>query len=84
MARIELPIEGMTCDQCVRTVIAALTQVPGVRSAKVSLRDRKAVIESTGGMPAHNVLAAAVARAGYRVPAPNETLSADELTTSML
>ena len=47
MARIELPIEGMTCDHCVRTVTDALAKVPGVRSAKVSLNERKAVIESS-------------------------------------
>ncbi len=68
MARIELPIEGMTCDRCVRTVTDALAKVPGVRSAKVSLGDRKAVVESNDSLPSRDVLAAAVARAGYRVP----------------
>jgi Cu+-exporting ATPase len=73
MVRVELPIEGMTCDHCVRTVGEALQAVPGVRSAKVSLQDRKATIDWDAGPVARDALAAAVARAGYRVPsqAPN-------------
>src|SRR4051812_34025789 len=71
MTRTELPIEGMTCDHCVRAVTAALTKVPGVRSAKVSLSDGKAVIESTDGTPARQELAAAVEKAGYHVPRKN-------------
>ncbi len=69
MATIELPIEGMTCEHCVRSVTDALTHVPGVKSATVSLSDRKAVIESSDGTPTRGQLAAAVAKAGYHVPA---------------
>ncbi len=67
MGRKELLIEGMTCDHCVRTVTAALAKVPGVRSAQVSLSDRKAVIESNGDLPTREALTAAVVQAGYRV-----------------
>ena len=67
MGRMELPIEGMTCDHCVRTVTAALAKVPGVHSAQVSLSDRKAVIESNGDLPTREALTAAVVQAGYRV-----------------
>ena len=73
MATIELPIEGMTCEHCVRSVTDALTHVPGVKSATVSLSDRKAVVESSDGTPNREQLAAAVAKAGYHVPA--ETLA---------
>src|SRR4249919_3278165 len=68
MAQIELPIEGMTCEQCVRSVRGALEAVPGVRSAEVSLADRKAIVEADGNLPARGTLSDAVARAGYRVP----------------
>ena len=40
MKRVELPIEGMTCDHCVRTVTGALESVPGVRSANAAKRGR--------------------------------------------
>ena len=69
MAKIELPIEGMTCEHCVRSVTDALVHVPGVKTATVSLSDRKAVVESADGTPSRQQLAAAVAKAGYRVPA---------------
>ena len=68
MARIELPIEGMTCEHCVRSVRGALEAVPGVRSAEVSLADRKAIVEADGNLPERATLSDAVARAGYRVP----------------
>ncbi len=67
MARVELPIEGMTCSHCVRTVVDALQKVPGVRSATVSLADKKAVVDVENGQVSRGDLAAAVALAGYRV-----------------
>ncbi len=68
MTRIELPIEGMTCEHCVRTVQGALQAVPGVRSAKVSLADRKATVEADENVVQRDQLSAAVAKSGYRVP----------------
>ncbi len=68
MGQIEIPVEGMTCEHCVRTVRGALQSVPGVRSAKVSLADRKAVVDSDDGPVSIKLLADAVTRAGYRVP----------------
>src|SRR5262245_35380806 len=67
MARLEIPIEGMTCDHCVRTVTQGLLAVPGVRSAQVSLSTRKAIVEWGAGQPSREALAEAVERAGYRV-----------------
>jgi P-type Cu+ transporter len=68
MKRVELLIEGMTCDHCVQTVAGALKSVPGVRSAKVSLANRTAVVEVDDGQPTAGQLADAVRSAGYRVP----------------
>jgi copper chaperone len=42
---IQLKIEGMTCDHCVRSVTNAVKDVPGVADAKVSLETNSAVIE---------------------------------------
>jgi copper chaperone CopZ len=33
----QFPIAGMTCDHCVARVEDALSQVPGVRDARVNL-----------------------------------------------
>jgi Cu+-exporting ATPase len=69
MASIELPIEGMTCQHCVRAVTGALEKVPGVRTATVSLAEKKAVVEAGEAMPSRGALVAAVSAAGFRVPA---------------
>jgi len=42
---IELKIEGMTCDHCVRSITNAVQDVEGVASAKVSLASNSAVVE---------------------------------------
>lgn len=67
MSRIELPIEGMTCQHCVRTVRAALESVPGVRSAEVDLDKKRAVVELDQATGQESALARAVERAGYHV-----------------
>lgn len=38
-------IEGMTCQHCVRAVTAALSKVPGVTKATVSLEKKQATLE---------------------------------------
>jgi len=42
---IELSITGMTCDHCVHAVTNAVQEVPGVKSAKVSLEENAAVVQ---------------------------------------
>lgn len=68
MARIELPVEGMTCEHCARTVTEALESVSGVASAQVNLAAGRAVVETAGEAPDRGRLAAAVEHAGYHVP----------------
>jgi len=70
MPRIVLPIQGMTCSHCVRTVIDALEKVPGVQSASVSLADARAIVDVANGHVTVRDLAAAVERAGYKAGAP--------------
>jgi copper chaperone len=62
---IELKIEGMSCDHCVRAVTKALTEVPGVtRVVEVSLERGEATVD---GEAAFEQLAAAVREEGYQV-----------------
>ncbi len=72
MVRVELPIEGMTCQGCVQSVTDALSAVAGVRDVSVSLDAKQATIEMEDGSAAQDALVAAVERAGYRVPATVE------------
>ncbi len=60
-----LKIEGMSCGHCVMHVRSALEDVPGVKSAKVDLLERSAMVE--GENLNDQALRAAVAEAGYSV-----------------
>ena len=62
----EFVIEGMTCQGCADSITSALTQVPGVMSAKVSLADKRAIVlAKESDVPAERILAA-IAAAGYK------------------
>ncbi|MDT8437015.1 MAG: cation transporter [Gemmatimonadota bacterium] len=61
--RIELAVEGMSCDHCTGRVKKALEGVEGVRAAEVSLDPGRAVVEGEGLDAA--ALAAVVTDAGY-------------------
>jgi len=64
--RLELMVQGMTCDDCARRVERALRAVPGVRAARVPhWSSGKAEVVVEGEIPA-GALEEAVARAGYR------------------
>jgi copper chaperone len=43
--RVEIAIEGMRCEACVRAATAALEGVPGVRRAEVDLASGRARVE---------------------------------------
>ncbi len=60
-----LKIEGMSCGHCVMHVQSALEDVPGVKSAKVDLLERQALVD--GEVLDDQALRAAVSNAGYRV-----------------
>ena len=63
-----LTITGMSCEHCVRRVSAALSAVPGVGNADVSLDGNpgSAAVEHDGSVT-RDLLAAAVEKAGYTV-----------------
>ncbi len=60
-----LKIEGMTCGHCVMHVQSALEEVPGVRSAKVDLLERTAMVD--GENLNDQALRAAVTEVGYKI-----------------
>jgi copper chaperone CopZ len=63
MSRIELAIEGMSCDHCTARVRKALEEADGVRTVEVSLDRGAAKIEGDALDP--EVLVAIVERTGY-------------------
>ncbi len=66
MREIELKIQGMTCQHCVRTVTNALSSVEGVSRVEVSLEEGKARVELERDVPFEE-LKKAVEEWGYRV-----------------
>jgi copper chaperone len=48
MTTTTLKIEGMTCNHCVHSIQQALSSLPGVRKAEVSLVEKQALVESEG------------------------------------
>jgi copper chaperone len=64
-----LRIGGMSCQHCVRAVFTALTPVPGITSAEVSIG--AAVIEHDGRATV-DALRDAIAESGYEVTSANE------------
>ena len=64
MKSVELEIQGMSCDHCVRAVKSALEQVPGVKSSTVRVGHADLQVEDT---TARDALVRAVEEEGYRV-----------------
>lgn len=45
MENLIIKVRGMSCQSCVRSVTAALTSLPGVQSAEVSLEAGEASVQ---------------------------------------
>jgi Cu+-exporting ATPase len=70
-------IEGMTCASCVARVERALGKVPGVLSVTVNLATERATLRTLAGVE-DAALAAALAKAGYRLAALADDAEAEE------
>lgn len=70
---IEVPVHGMDCVGCTRTVQQALTKLPGVASADVLLSSEKAIVQHDPAQVDQARLRRAIEDAGYTVPEPFET-----------
>ncbi len=73
---IEVPIHGMDCAGCTRSVQQALAKLPGVAAADVLLSAEKAIIRLDPSRVDLTVIRKAVEGAGYRVPEPPATAEA--------
>ena len=66
---LSLPVHGMTCGNCARSVERKLTGTPGVSKAAVDLGGAKATVEYDTEVVTPQSLADAVRQLGYEVPA---------------
>jgi Cu2+-exporting ATPase len=64
MKTIQLKVDGMSCEHCVKHVTEALSGVPGVAGAEVSLQAGTATV-TAGDDVADRALLEAVEEAGY-------------------
>ncbi len=65
MKTVTLNVNGMSCEGCANSVKSALSQLPGVHKADVSLADKKAVLEVEDTVQSAD-LVGAVEIAGYQ------------------
>ena len=66
--KVDLPITGMTCANCVATVERTLNKkVPGVLNATVNFATEKATVEYVPGQVTRADMVAAIEKAGYGV-----------------
>ncbi len=66
---LKMPVRGMTCGNCARSVERTLTATPGVTKASVELQAGTATVEYDSELVKPEVLADAVRDLGYEVPA---------------
>ncbi|MCZ8146304.1 MAG: copper ion binding protein, partial [Roseomonas sp.] len=76
-AERSIGIEGMTCASCAGRVERALAKVPGVISVSVNLAAERATLRLLAGVE-DAALAAALAKAGYRLAAIPDDAEAEE------
>ncbi len=67
MAKVNLKIQGMTCNHCVMRVAKALKGVPGVQDAQVDLQKAEAAVTYDEAKVSLDKLSVAVVEAGYKV-----------------
>jgi copper chaperone len=68
METLELKVEGLHCDGCVKSVTRTLAAVPGVAKVDVSLAEGKASVSYDPAKAGVAELKRAVERAGFKAP----------------
>jgi Cu+-exporting ATPase len=67
--RVELPVQGMTCAACARSVEHTLSATPGVAAAYVNLATNTATVEYDPAQAGVTDFVNAIEDIGYQVPA---------------
>ena len=66
--RVDLPVSGMTCAACARTIERTLTHTPGVERAHVNFATSTATVEYNPAAAKIGDLVGAIEELGYGVP----------------
>ena len=67
METIQLDIQGMTCNGCVKSVTGVLQKIPGVAGVEVLLEQNRATVTYNPAQAKPEQFKAAVEDAGYDV-----------------
>ena len=67
LQRVQIPVRGMTCGNCARSVERKLSTSPGVTSARVDLAGGSATVEFDADHTKLPDLVAAIEQLGYSV-----------------
>ncbi len=68
METVQLKIEGMHCDGCVKSVTRTLSAIAGVERVEVSLAEAKADVRYDPAKSGPAEFKRAVERAGFKAP----------------
>src|ERR1700676_5473948 len=79
---ISLPVLGMTCAACQHHVESALTEAPGVLSARVDLMRHQAIVDFDPQLAQPQSLIQAIRDSGYDAVLPRSTSSGAEIPFS--
>ncbi|MEM8863567.1 MAG: heavy metal translocating P-type ATPase, partial [Chloroflexota bacterium] len=71
-ATLELPLLGMTCANCAKTIQRKLNKVDGVLNASVNFANERATVDYVAGTVGRSELVAAVRNAGFDVVEASE------------
>ena len=64
------PIQGMTCNNCVRHVEQALKNLPGISQLEVNLEKHEALVEYDSTLVTYESMASVLKDAGYTMGKP--------------
>ncbi|HEX8683526.1 MAG TPA: heavy metal translocating P-type ATPase [Ardenticatenaceae bacterium] len=78
--QVTIPVQGMTCASCVRTVERNLQKVPGVQQATVNLATERATVTYDPAQAKVGDLVQKVRDIGYEVPTATVTLPTQGMT----
>ncbi len=78
--QVSIPVRGMTCASCVRTVERNLKRVPGVEEAQVNLATERATVTLDASEASVADIVEKVKEIGYDVPTATVTLPVQGMT----
>jgi copper chaperone CopZ len=72
LSSVVIPVEGMTCFTCERTVESSVKNLPGVRRVEAKVRESAAYVQYDPAQVTVDALVAAINKTGYHATSPRE------------